>query len=149
MQANDLKSKNKKDRKRVGRGGKKGTYSGKGMKGQKSRSGFSQRATFEGGKSSLVAHTKKKKGFRSLSVGTETISLDELEKNFSDGDEVNKKILKEKNIIKSLKSKVKILSDGELKKNLIIGKEILTSKKAEDKIKKAGGKLEKVETLKK
>ena len=143
MQANDLKNKTKKNRKRVGRGGKKGTYSGKGMKGQKSRSGFSQRATFEGGKSTLVAHTKKTKGFKSLNAQAEVISLDKLENNFSSGDEVNKKILKEKNLIKSVKSKVKILSDGELNKKLVINGELLTSKKAEDKIKKAGGELAK------
>ncbi len=141
MQVNDLKNKDKKERRRVGRGGKKGTYSGKGMKGQKSRSGYSQRATFEGGKSSLIAHTKKKKGFKSLNIKAEIVDLEKLERNFTDGEEVTKELLKEKKLIKSLKSKVKILSDGEIKRKLIINEDILTSETAKDKIKKAGGKL--------
>jgi large subunit ribosomal protein L15 len=141
MQVNDLKNKEKKDRKRVGRGGKKGTYSGKGMKGQKSRSGYSKRATFEGGKSSLIAHTKKKKGFKSLNAKAETVDLETLERKFVDGEEVTKELLKEKKLIKSLKSKVKILSDGEIKKKLIVGEDILTSETAKDKIKKAGGEV--------
>ena len=141
MQVNDLKNKEKKDRKRVGRGGKKGTYSGKGMKGQKSRSGYSKRATFEGGKSSLIAHTKKKKGFKSLNAKAETVDLEKLEKNFTDGEKVTKEILKEKNLIKILKSKVKILSNGEITKKLVIDEDILTSEAAKDKIKKAGGEL--------
>lgn len=141
MQANDLKNKDKTNRKRIGRGGKRGTYSGKGMKGQKSRAGFSQRATFEGGKSSLIAHTKKTKGFKSLNLKTEIIDLEKLEKNFKDSEKVTKEILKDKKLIKSLKSKVKIISNGDLKKKIVIGKNILTSKAAGDKIKKAGGKV--------
>ncbi len=145
MQVNDLKNEEKKERKRVGRGGKRGTYSGRGMNGQKSRSGFSQRATFEGGASSIVTRTKKNKGFKSLSVRTEVVNLGRLDEIFADGEKVDKKSLKEKNIIKSLKSKVKILSVGDLTKKIIVGVDVLTSKVAKDKIEKAGGKIETAE----
>lgn len=142
MQINEIKPGVKKIRKRVGRGGKKGTYSGKGMKGQKARAGFSQRATFEGGKSTLIMHTKKKRGFKSLSGKSEVVSLEKISKNFESGEKITKKLLKEKNLIKNIASKVKILSDGEINKKIIINSGILISKAAEDKIKKAGGDIE-------
>ena len=141
MQVNDLRNDNKKKKKLVGRGGKKGTYSGRGSKGQKARSGFSQRATFEGGMSSIVTRTKKNKGFKSVGAEKEVVSLALLDRNFSDGDQIDKKILKEKKLIRSVKSKVKILSDGDLTKKIVILNDVLTSKTASDKIKKAGGTL--------
>ena len=66
MQINTLKIKYfKKKRKTIGRGGKKGTYSGKGGKGQKGRSGVSINPLFEGGRSSLIDRLKKVRGFKS------------------------------------------------------------------------------------
>jgi large subunit ribosomal protein L15 len=57
MQINTLKIKTpKKKRKTIGRGGKKGTYSGKGNKGQKARSGSKLDPLFEGGRSTLIDH---------------------------------------------------------------------------------------------
>lgn len=53
---------NKKSRKRVGRGGKKGTYSGRGMKGQKSRAGGKPRIGFAGGDTSLIKRLPKQRG---------------------------------------------------------------------------------------
>ena len=63
MQLHQLKSNfNKKSRKRVGRGGKKGTYSGRGMKGQKARAGGKPRAGFAGGDTSLIKRLPKQRG---------------------------------------------------------------------------------------
>lgn len=140
MQIHDLNISKKLKRKRVGRGGKKGTYSGKGMKGQKSRTGFSQRATFEGGMSSLVSRTKKVrgKGFKPK-MNNQIVSLDSLDKNFKDGDIVDPKVLKEKNLIKIEKHPVKILAKGKISKKLEI-KGTKVSDSAAKLIEKAGGK---------
>lgn len=140
MQIHDLKIGKKKKRKRVGRGGKKGTYSGKGMKGQKSRAGFSQRATFEGGMSSLVSRTKKVrgKGFKSKPAN-QVVSLEALDKNFKDGDVVDAAALKKKNLIKNEKIPAKILSGGKLNKKINL-KGLKISKSAAKIIEKAGGK---------
>ncbi|MFO7806988.1 MAG: 50S ribosomal protein L15 [Candidatus Moraniibacteriota bacterium] len=139
MQIHELKASAKKGVKRVGRGGKKGTYSGKGMKGQRARSGFSQYATFEGGKTSLVGRTKKNRGFKSLKSGNLALSLDVLENKFEEGEKVDKNSLLAKKIIRE-KQVPKILSDGEISKKLEI-EGIALSKKAQEKIEKAGGKV--------
>ncbi len=63
MQLHQLKTNfNKKFRKRVGRGGKKGTYSGRGIKGQKARAGGKPRAGFAGGDTSLIKRLPKQRG---------------------------------------------------------------------------------------
>lgn len=141
MQIHELKVKKKTSRKRVGRGGKKGTYSGRGMKGQKSRSGASQSPTFEGGKTTLIQKTKKLKGFKSRNPKKLAVNLDTLEAKFKDGDKVNGKSLKEKKIIRKEKQPVKILSDGKISKKLVF-ENLEVSKKAKEKIEKAGGKVE-------
>ncbi len=66
MQLNNLKNSQKKSKKRVGRGNGSGygTYSGKGLKGQKSRSGFSLIPGFEGGQLRLIKKLSKLKGFK-------------------------------------------------------------------------------------
>ena len=65
MQLNNLKNTQKKSKKRVGRGNGSGhgTYSGKGLKGQKSRSGFSLTPGFEGGQLRLIKKLSKLKKF--------------------------------------------------------------------------------------
>ena len=140
MQAHQLKTRPKTSKKRVGRGGKKGTYSCRGMKGQKSRSGYSRRATFEGGKTTLINRTKKLRGFTSRNKNLQVVNVESLEKKFKKGEEVNPKTLKEKGLIKKLAVPVKILSRGEIKKELTL-KDVLYSKNAKVKIEKAGGKV--------
>ena len=141
MQIHELKVTKKASKKRIGRGGKKGTYSGKGMKGQKARSGASQSPTFEGGKTTLVQKTKKLKGFKSRNLSKLAINLDKLEAKFKDGEKVNSKTLKAKGLIRKEDQPVKILSDGKITKKIII-ENLQISKKASDKIEKAGGKIE-------
>ncbi len=141
MQIHEFKVAKKKSRKRVGRGGKKGTYSGKGMKGQKSRSGASQAPTFEGGKTTIIQKTKKLRGFKSLNDKKLAINLKTLETKFKDGEKVNFESLKEKGLIRKISQVVKILSEGDITKKIVI-ENLLISKKAQEKIEKAGGKIE-------
>jgi large subunit ribosomal protein L15 len=137
-------SNNKKSRKRIGRGGKKGTYSGRGMKGQGSRSGYSQRSTFEGGRTTLVALTKKLKGSKQLAKNNKRIiNLQRIDEKFAVGEVVSLESLREKGLIKKNDKEVKILSDGELTKKINFSN-IAISKAAKEKIKKAGGEIKDV-----
>ncbi|MDI6777851.1 MAG: 50S ribosomal protein L15 [Patescibacteria group bacterium] len=138
MQIHQLKVKTQKPKRRVGRGGKKGTYSGRGMKGQKSRSGAKINPIFEGGRSTLIEHLPKVRGFKSMYPKNQVVSLEKLEKYFQDGEIVNPAALHEKKLISKIETAVKILGDGEIKKKLAI-ENCLVSKSAKEKIEKAGG----------
>jgi large subunit ribosomal protein L15 len=145
MQVNTLKpSLKRKKRKTIGRGGKKGTYSGKGNKGQKARSGAHVDPLFEGGRSTLIDHMKKKRGFKALDKKKTTVALAKLDKNFKDGDVVNKETLIKAKIIDRMGAEagVKILGGGELKKKLTIAKEIKISASVKIAVEKAGGTVE-------
>ncbi len=140
MQINTLKARKLKTRKRVGRGGVNGTYSGKGMKGQKSRSGYSRRATWEGGRTTLIAATKKNRGFKSRNAKNQIVNLSILEKKLKDGDTVDLTSLIKAKIVKKVSAPVKILGVGELTKKLTV-KDVLVSATAKEKITKAGGEV--------
>jgi large subunit ribosomal protein L15 len=145
MQINTLKLKAKrKKRKFIGRGGKKGTYSGKGNKGQKARSGAHVDPIFEGGRSSLIDRLKKTKGFKSFKAKTIVIRIEKLNKKFKDGSIINKEALIKSGIINKIeaKGKVKILGKAEIKHKFEIGKDVLFSSSAKSSIEKAGGKTE-------
>ena len=144
MQINTLKVKTKRKRKTIGRGGKKGTYSGKGMKGQKARSGGNVDPLFEGGRSTLIDHMKKKRGFKSLAEKAVPVSLDKIEKNFKDGEIVNRETLTKTGIIERINKsrRIKILGTGELKKKVTIAIGIRVSASAKLAIEKVGGKIE-------
>ncbi|MDD3487110.1 MAG: 50S ribosomal protein L15 [Candidatus Moranbacteria bacterium] len=139
MQIHQLKVKSAKKKQRVGRGGRKGTYAGRGMKGQKSRSGSSVNPIFEGGRSTLIEHLPKMRGFKSHRPKNQVVGLEQLEKHFADGDIINPQSLLQKKLIDKIKVPVKILSDGKLSKKLTVEK-CLMSKTAKEKIEKAGGK---------
>jgi len=136
MQLNNLQPKNKlKTRKRVGRGGKRGTYSGRGMKGQKSRAGTSKFAPVI---RELIKRYPKLKGYRNRSTKTfAVVNLSDLDKNFKSNETVNPQALYDRGLVRKMKGripKVKILGNGDLTKKLKIEKcEI--SKKAREKIK--------------
>ena len=133
-----------KTRKRVGRGPGSGLgkTSGRGENGQKSRSGASIPAWFQGGQSPLYRRVPKR-GFNNARFRTEyaTINLSDLNKYFNDGEEVTPEILKEKGIIKQQLCGVKVLGNGELEKKLTI-KANRFSSSAVTKIESAGGKAE-------
>lgn len=142
MQLHQIKSKNtRKAKKRIGRGGKRGTYSGRGMKGQKSRSGNSKEPIIR----AVIKRYPKLRGYR-FKVRRQpltAVNLALLEKNFQQGEIVSPKTLIEKGIIRKIKGRmpvVKILANGELNKKLIV-KSCFTSEQAKSKIKKAGGKI--------
>ena len=138
------KSKETKDIKRVGRGpgSGMGKTSTRGENGQKSRSGASIPAWFQGGQSPLYRRLPKR-GFNNKRFRTEfaTINLDDLNKFFEDGDVVTPEILKERGIIKNSLCGIKVLANGNLDKKLTIKAQRFSSK-AVTKIEEAGGKAE-------
>ena len=133
-----------KTRKRVGRGPGSGLgkTAGRGENGQKSRSGASIPAWFQGGQTPLYRKLPKR-GFNNAQFRTEyaTINLSDLNKYFNDGDVVTPEILKEKGIIKKQLCGVKVLGNGELEKKLTIRANRFSSS-AVTKIESAGGKAE-------
>jgi len=143
MQIHELITKKRKAKKTIGRGGKRGTYSGKGNKGQKARSGGSVDPLFEGGRSSLTERMKKIRGFKSMTAKKVVLKIQDLEAKFKNGDEVNFETLIESGLIskKDVKDGVKILSNGDITKKLSIDNKILLSKTAKDAIIKAGGEI--------
>ena len=147
MKLHELKkSKGFKDKaRRLGRGNaSKGNYSGKGLKGQKARSGRSVRLSFEGGQTSVVQRMPKAKGFQryyKLVERYEVINVSSLDKDVRITSEVTKEILKSANYIKSVSCPVKILGSGELTKSLTFNGIEKFTKSAVEKIEKAGGKI--------
>ncbi len=142
MQLHQLRSKHKlKKRKRVGRGGKRGTYSGRGIKGQKSRAGRKLKPVIR----ELIKRYPKLRGYRfkPLEQKPGVINIETLGKKFKAGSVINPQTLLKLRLIRRIKGKmpkVKILGRGEIKKALVIeGCEI--SKSAKEKIKKAGGQI--------
>ncbi len=143
MQLHDLKPKHKRaKKKRVGRGGKKGTFSGRGVKGQAARSGFSMRPLIR----DIFKRYPKLRGHKTNYKKTPdytVINLGLINKKFSDGDTVSPQTLKESNLVKSSHGElplVKILGDGELDKKLVF-ENCKFSQSAVDKIKKSDGKI--------
>jgi len=139
----------KQKKKRLGRGNASGAgnYSGRGMKGQRSRSGGKGSLKLRGMKANIQS-LPKLGGFNSLNPKLQVVNLVTLEKNFKDGDLVNLKTLKEKNIISKKNLGVKILGNGKLSKKLTI-KVNQASEPAALAIKQAGGKLIVLKPLKK
>lgn len=140
MQVHQLKPIHKtKDRKRVGRGGKKGTYSGKGGKGQTARSGRKLAPIIR----ELIKRYPKLKGYRAVSTKEHVfvVGLDLLDKKFSNGDVVTPESLAKNRIIRTVKGskpQIKILGNGKLTKKLTI-ENCKVSKSAREAIEKAGG----------
>jgi len=140
MQIHELKSIHKaKKRKRIGRGGKRGTYSGKGVKGQKSRAGRKMMPIVR----EIIKRYPKLRGYRYAGYikNSVILNLDVLEKKFEAGQIVNPQSLRKAGIIRNIKGKepeIKIVCKGQLKKPLII-ENCQLSKKARAEIEKAGG----------
>ena len=145
MQIHELKIKNKnKKKKRIGRGGKRGTYSGRGNKGQKSRAGAKIRPELR----DFIKKIPKKRGYRFKARPKPVIlNLKDLEKNFNDNDIINPKILLKKGLIVKIKNRipeVKILGDGKISKKFTV-----EDCKLSGSATKALGIKEKAKTLKK
>jgi large subunit ribosomal protein L15 len=138
----------RKNRKRVGRGlgSGKGRYSGRGIKGQKARSGSNKmRPGFEGGQMPIYMRLGKQRGPYSadaMPVGphrtkVQAINVRDLER--FDG-EVTPDTLKEAGLIRSTRIDVKILGQGELTKKLTVSAHLFSAS-AREKIEQAGGSI--------
>jgi large subunit ribosomal protein L15 len=141
----------RKSRKRVGRGlgSGKGRYSGRGLKGQKSRSGsHKMRAGFEGGQNPLYMRLGKQRGPYSRDAmpmgphrtSTQPVNVAALEERFDAGAEVTPESLVEKGLIRNTRIDVKLLGQGDLKKKLSITVHA-ASASAREKVEAAGGSL--------
>jgi len=140
----------RKARKRVGRGhgSGKGRYSGRGIKGQKSRAGsHNASASFEGGQMPLFMRVPKRRGATSkdaMPIGpfrthSQPVNVGDLAR-FDAGAEVTPESLKEQGLIRSLRKDVKLLGTGKLSKKLTISVHA-ASASARKKVEAAGGTL--------
>ena len=136
----------KKSRKRVGRGDGSGhgTYSGRGCKGQKSRSGYRMSRGFEGGQLPLIRRLPRKRGFTNIfRIEYNIVNLDKLNL-FEAESEVTPETLVAAGVVKSLRRPIKILAGGNIAHPLVVrANKFSTAAKA--KIEAVGGKVEEVE----
>jgi large subunit ribosomal protein L15 len=141
----------RKDRKRIGRGlgSGKGRYSGRGLKGQKSRSGsHKMRPGFEGGQNPLYMRLGKQRGPYSKDAmpmgphrtSTQPVNVAALEERFDAGAEVTPETLVEKGLVRNTRVDVKLLGQGDLSKELSITVHA-ASASAREKVEAAGGSL--------
>ncbi len=143
MQLHQLKPAYKlKKKKRIGRGGKKGTYSGKGLKGQKSRSGHRFAPVIR----ELIKKHPKLRGYRTKipKKNIVVVNLDILTEKFKETEVISPESLLKRKLIRRIGGKVpkvKILARGKISKKLTIEK-CEVSKSAKKKIKEAGGAVE-------
>jgi large subunit ribosomal protein L15 len=147
MEAHELKppAGSRHKRKRVGRGNASGhgTYSGRGMKGQKARSGPGIRLGFEGGQTPLVKRLPHRRGFTNVfRVEYSPVNVGQLER-FEAGTEVTPDLLRQVGIIKNLRQPVKVLGDGQISKPLAVRVQKFSAA-AKEKIEAAGGSVEEV-----
>ena len=136
----------KKNRKRVGRGDGSGhgTYSGRGCKGQKSRSGYKMNRGFEGGQLPLIQRLPRKRGFTNIfRIEYNIVNVGKLSM-FEAGSEVTPERLVIAGVVKSLRHPIKVLAEGDINHPLVV-KANRFSAAAKAKIEAAGGKVEEVE----
>ena len=145
MKLNELKipkAVTSKSTKRLGRGSAtgQGCTSGKGHKGQNSRSGGGVRRGFEGGQMPLIRRVPKRGFCNIFQLRYEIVNIADIERKGLEG-EVTPETLKSTGLVRKARSKVKILSDGELSRALNI-KAHAFSRSAQEKIVNAGGTVE-------
>ena len=143
MQLNELKPNagSRKGRRRVCRGGKLGKTGGRGMNGQKSRSGGTKYPGFEGGQTPWYRRLPKYRGFKNLfRTEYQEVCLSDLE-TFDADSTVAPESLLEKGIIKNVRRPIKVLGNGELTKALTVNLHAFTGS-AKAAIEGAGGKAE-------
>jgi large subunit ribosomal protein L15 len=139
----------RRDRKRVGRGmgSGKGRYSGRGIKGQKARSGsHKMRPGFEGGQNPIYMRLGKQRGPYSkdaMPIGphrtfTQPVNVRDLEARFDDGADVTLEALLDAGVIKNTRIDVKVLASGDLTKKLTVTAHRFSAA-AREKIEAAGG----------
>jgi large subunit ribosomal protein L15 len=135
----------RKARKRVGRGDGSGygSYSGRGVKGQKSRSGGAVKRGFQGGQLSLLKRLPSMRGFTNIfRQEYSVVNLDQLEALPADT-VVTPDLLVQVGFVRNLNLPVKILGRGELETALTVSAQRF-SKSAREKIEAAGGRVEEI-----
>ena len=135
----------RRNRKRIGRGDAAGhgSTAGRGMKGQKSRSGHGPRVGFEGGQLPIIKGLPMRRGFTNIFKTYYTlVNLDTLEM-FEAGEEVTPAILAERGYIRNLNRPVKVVGGGELTKSLRVVVDKFT-RTAREAIEAAKGTAEKI-----
>ena len=136
-------SKHKRTRVGRGLGSGHGHTSGRGDKGQNSRSGAKLRAGFEGGQLAFIKRMPSKRGFTNIfRAEYSVVNLDVLNV-FDTGSEIGPDDLLSRKLVRSSKMPIKVLGDGALSKALTI-KANKFSRSAIEKIEAAGGKAEKL-----
>jgi len=142
MQIHEIKPTHRpKEKKRVGRGGKRGTYSGRGIKGQKARAGHKIKSAAR----EMILKLPKQRGikFKSRWRRVTTLNISDIEKQFNSGEKVTRRTLLQKGLIRQKGGRlpeVKILAGEKVAKKLIyLGLDV--SRQAKEKIEAAGGKV--------
>ena len=133
-------------RKRVGRGDAAGggSYAGRGMKGQKSRSGWRLRPGFEGGQLPLIKGLPMKRGFNNrYKTYYALVNLDTLHERFEANSRVTPEMLRGLGIIRRVNRPVKVVGEGELWHPLTVVAHKFTAS-ARAKIEAAGGSVEEI-----
>ncbi len=133
----------RKKRKRVGRGDAagQGSTAGRGMKGQKSRSGPGPKPGFEGGQLPLIKGLPMKRGFTNqFKTYYSLVKLTTLEE-FEAGDHITPELLVERGFLRNLSQPVKIVGDGEITKAVVVAAHKFT-RTAQVKIEAADGRVE-------
>ncbi len=130
-------------RKRIGRGNAAGggTYAGRGLKGQKSRSGFGLIPGFEGGQLRLIKGLPMTRGFNNkFKTYYSLIKLEDLDQ-FAAGERITPDSLQARGLLRNQRSPIKILGNGEVSKSLTVAAHKFTQS-AREKIETAGGTVE-------
>lgn len=131
----------RKKEKRIGRGGKRGTTSGRGTKGQKSRAGHRIRPAAR----DLMMKIPQRRGvgFKGLNGALAVIGLAALEDNFKAGEKVSPRVLVNRGIVnakKGARQKIKVLGGGRLTKKLIL-EGLAVSQSAGKRVLELGGEI--------
>ena len=131
-----------KSKRRIGRGPGSGwgKTAGRGHKGAKSRSGYSRRYGFEGGQMPLIRRLPKRGFVNKFAKEVSTVNVRDLER-FPEGTVVTPELLQTTGLIRKLGDGLKVLGDGELKKNLVVQAHRFSAT-ARAKIEAAGGRAE-------
>jgi large subunit ribosomal protein L15 len=135
----------RKGKKRVGRGdgSRKGSFSGRGCKGQKARAGFRMKPGFEGGQLPIIKRLPSQRGFTNIfKTEFDIVNVGQLTV-FEAGTEVDLVKLVTAGLVKTGQKLVKILGDGEIDRPLTVKADKFTAT-AKAKIEAAGGKIEEV-----
>lgn len=132
----------RKDRKRVGRGtgSGHGAFSGRGIKGQKARTGGGIRPGFEGGRMPFIRQIPKMRGFRSPHPKAQTVALEKVVKVFSDGQEVNPAALVKHGLVNNTSVPIKLLGKASTSRKLTF-RHVKLSAVSRAAVEKAGGQI--------